>query len=128
MGTASCVVWLPRSLWKARSAMMSTAPPLLLNREQVERLLIYMQEYRRSALTNMPPTQERNTTLRLVQALQGKLLALVDQEQPQVHLLLTKEEATSLKAMAKSLLLLYGGKTDSSDRAMAVAGIGKLYA
>jgi hypothetical protein len=108
--------------------MMSTAPPLLLNREQVERLLIYMQEYRRSALTSMPPTQERNTVLRLIQTLQGKLLILLDQEQPQVHLPLSKEEVTALKAMAKSLLLLYGGKTDSSDRAMAVADIGKLYA
>jgi hypothetical protein len=108
--------------------MMCTAPPLLLNRELAERLLLYMQEYRRSALTNMPPTQERNTVLRLIQTLQGKLLVLLDQEQPQVHLPLSKEEVVALKAMAKSLLLLYGGKTNSSDRMMTAADIGKLYA
>jgi hypothetical protein len=108
--------------------MMSTAPPLLLNREQAERLLIYMQQYRRSVLSSMPPTQERNTTLRLVQALQGKLLGIFDREQPQVHLPLTKEEVNALKSMAKNLLLLYGEKPDSLDRTMMVTDIGKLYA
>ena len=52
--------------------MMSTAPPLLLTRHQAEHLLLYMQEYRRSALVHMPPTQERNTTLRLVRVSSGK--------------------------------------------------------
>jgi hypothetical protein len=108
--------------------MMSTAPPLLLNREQAERLLIYMQQYRRSALTSMSPTQERNTTLRLIQALQGKLLAQIDQKLPQVDLILAEEDVAALKAMTKSLLLLYGKKTDSPDQAITVADVGKLYA
>jgi hypothetical protein len=100
---------------------------LQLNREQAERLLIYMQQYRRSVLSTMPPTQERNTTLRLVQALQGKLLGIFDREQ-QVYLPLTKEEVNALKSMAKNLLLLYGEKPDSLDRTMMVTDIGKLYA
>lgn len=108
--------------------MMSTAPPLLLNSEQAERLLLYVQDYRRWALADLPPTQERNTTLRLVQALQGKLLALVDQEQSQVYLPLTREEVNALKAMTKSLLLLYGEKPDSLNRTMTVMDVGKLYA
>ncbi|HEY4387456.1 MAG TPA: hypothetical protein VGN34_23620 [Ktedonobacteraceae bacterium] len=108
--------------------MTSPAPPLQLGREQAERLLQYMQEYRRSALTSMPPTHERNTTLRLVQALQGKLLALLDQEQPQIQLVLDTEDVTALRAMIKSLLLLYGEKPDSLDRMMTVTDIGKLYA
>jgi hypothetical protein len=87
-----------------------------------------MQEYRRSALTSMPPTHERNTMLRLVQALQGKLLALLDQEQPQIQLALDTEGVTALLAMIKSLLLLYGEKPDSLDRTMTVTDIGKLYA
>lgn len=106
---------------------MSTAPPLLLSREQAERLRTYMQEYRRSALTNMPPTQERNTTLRLIQALQGKLLAQMDQKLPQVDLILAKEDVAALKAMTKSLLQLYGKKPDSFDRTMTVTDVGKLY-
>jgi hypothetical protein len=107
--------------------MMSTAPPLLLNCEQARRLLTYMQAYRRSALTSMPPTQERNTTLRVVQALQGKLLALSEQHVPHVPLSLSREEATALKAMAKSLLLFYGEQTESPDRTITVTDLGKLY-
>jgi hypothetical protein len=107
--------------------MMSTAPPLQISREQAERLLQYMQEYRRYALTTIQPTQERNTTLRLIQALQGRLLALVDQASLQVHLSLTKEEANALKAMTKGLLLLYGEKSDSSERTRAITDVGRLH-
>lgn len=107
---------------------MSLAPPLLLNREQTARLFQYMQEYRHFALTNLPPTQERNTTLRLVQSLQGKLLSLASQGMLQVHLPLTKEEASALKAMAKSLLMSYGERPNSSDRISTIIDIGKLYA
>lgn len=116
-----------RGLWKASPAMMSTAPPLQISREQAERLLQYMQEYRRYALASVPPTRERNTTLRLIQALQGKLLVLVDQMLLQVHLSLTKEEAHALKAMTKVLLLFYGEKPDSSERTRTVTDIGRLY-
>jgi hypothetical protein len=107
--------------------MMSTAPPLLMNNEQARRLLTYMQEYRRSALTNTPPTQERNTTLRVVQALQGKLLALNEQQVLPIPLSLSREEATALKTMAKSLLLFYGEQAESSDRTRTVTDLGKFY-
>jgi len=107
--------------------MMSTAPPLLLNDEQIRRLLTYMQEYRRSALTSLPPTQERNTTLRVIQALQGKLLVLSEQQMLHIPLSLSREEATALKAMTKNLLLFYGEQTGSSDRTRTVADLGKLY-
>ncbi|HVU68362.1 MAG TPA: hypothetical protein VHD63_14585 [Ktedonobacteraceae bacterium] len=86
--------------------MMSTAPPLLLTSEQAGRLLLYAQDYRRWALASLPPTQERNTTLRVVQILQGKLLALCDHHQTQLRLSLEREEITALKAMTRSLLLL----------------------
>jgi hypothetical protein len=106
--------------------MMSAAPPLRITCKQAECLLLYMQEYRRSALTSMPPTQERNTTLRLIQALQGKLLALIDQDAQQVNLPLTKEEVIALRAMAKGLLWLYGEKPASSERTIMVTNVGKL--
>ena len=108
--------------------MMSTAPPLLLNGEQAERLLLYVQAYRRWALAGLPPTQERNTTLRVVQTLQGKLLALCDHHQTQIRLSLEKEEVTALKAMTKSLLLLYGEQSASSERTSTITDLGKLYA
>ena len=107
--------------------MMSTALPLLLHAEQAERLLRYMQAYRQYALIHLPPTQERNTTLCLVQALQGKLLALSDQIALPVQLAITREERAALQAMAKSLLQFYGKKPDSSDRAMTLLDVGRLY-
>lgn len=107
---------------------MSTAPALPMSREQAERLLRYIQEYRRSAFASIPPTQERNTTLRLLQALQGKLLALTDQESLQISLVLAKEEVSALQAMTKGLLLLYGEKPDGLERIRTMTDLGKLYA
>src|SRR5712664_1500365 len=103
MGGASRVLCLPRSVWKERPAVTSTIPHLLLGREQAERLLRYMQDYRQFALSSTPPTHERNTMLRLVQALQGKLLALLDHEQPRIWLVLDTEDVSALQIMTKSL-------------------------
>ncbi len=108
--------------------MMSTAPPLLLSREQAERLLQYLQDYRHWALTGLSPTQERNTTLRGVQTLQGKLLALCDHHQPQIQLSLEREEVVALKAMTKSFLLLSGEQGASPERTSRITDLGKLYA
>ena len=107
--------------------MMSTAPPWQLSREQAERLLRYMQEYRRYTLTSMPPTQERNTILRLIQALQGRLLALIDRNVQQIDLPLVKEDAVALKAMARGLLSLYEEKPDSLERAITITDVRKLH-
>ena len=108
--------------------MMSTAPPLFLNSEQAERLLLYIQDYRRWALASLSPTPERNTTLRVAQAIQGKLLALREQQSSQIHLAVTREEVTGLKSMTKSLLQIYGEKSASADRTMTITDVGKLYA
>jgi hypothetical protein len=59
--------------------MMLTAPPWLLNREQSRRLQTYLQTYRRYAFVSLAPSVERNLTLRMLQAMQGKLIALLDQ-------------------------------------------------
>lgn len=108
--------------------MTRPAPPFLLSREQAERLLRYMQDYRRSALTSMPPTPERNTTLRLVQALQGKLLAQLDHEQAQIQLVLGTEEVKALITMTNSLLVFYGEKPEAVDRTKTITELGTLYA
>jgi hypothetical protein len=86
-----------------------------------------MQDYRRSALTSMPPTHERNTTLRLVQALQGRLLAQLDHEQAQIQLVLNTEEVATLIAMTNSLLVLYGEKLNAEDRAKTITDLETLY-
>lgn len=87
--------------------MMSTAPPLVLTREQASRLHGYIQVYRRYAFTSIVPSTGRNTTLRVLQAMQGKLVAFMDQHTPQVTLTVTMEELTTLQTTIEVLRLLY---------------------
>jgi hypothetical protein len=109
--------------------MISIALPFLLHAEQAERLLHYMQTYRRYVLIHLPPTQERNATLRLVQALQGKLLALKPFQSSLVQLVINREEGTVLQAMARGLLQMYGEQPNASaERATTLADVGRLYA
>jgi hypothetical protein len=80
-------------------------PPLPLTQERVQRLLTYIQEYRRLVLTQLAPSQERNTQQRLLQALQGKLLAAGEREQQGALSLLslTSEEVNALQTMVLDL-------------------------
>src|SRR5579859_7745953 len=104
--------------------MMSTALPLFLHAEQAERLLRYMQAYRQYALIHLLSTQERNTTLRLVQALQGKLLSRGPHQSQLIQLAITREEGTALQTMARGLLQLYGEKSNvSAERATTLADV-----
>ncbi len=108
--------------------MMKTAPSLFLTREQAGRLMEYMQEYRGDALMTLPPTGERNTTLRLVQALQGKLLSLYEQEGALLSLALEREEVVAFRTMLRSLLMRYGEEPMSVQRTRIITDLGNLYA
>jgi hypothetical protein len=79
-------------------------PPLALTREQASRLLVYLQDYRRLALTHLAPSQERNTNQRLLQALQGKLIQEMDQPSTMHYLSVTGEEVNALRTMVRDLL------------------------
>lgn len=108
---------------------MSEVPPFVLTPEQAQRLLTYMREYRVLALASLPPTSERNTTLRLVQALQGKLQTQCTHEStPQVPLPVNQDDIAALKQMAASLLRLYGNTAASAERTKIVTDLGCLYA
>lgn len=107
--------------------MMGVAPILLLDQKQVERLLMYMQTYRGMALIRLAPTQERNTILRLIQRLQGKLLTRCQQESTSLPLLVSLEERASLQTMVKSLLGWYGEQPASPERTSLVVDLGKWY-
>ena len=71
--------------------MMSTAPPFSLTREQASRLHGYLLTARRAVFA-LPPSHQRNQTLRLLQAIQGKLIAILDQRTSPLLLLLSREE------------------------------------
>lgn len=81
-------------------------PALSLDQERAKRLLGYMQEYRRSLLAQ-PPSAERNTTQRELQALQGRLIHESERErQSVIAFSVTREEVQTLKAMIRELCQL----------------------
>lgn len=100
---------------------MSTAPPFLLTREQSLRLQTYVQTYRQYALVSLLPSTERNTTLRVLQAVQGKLIEATDQKTTSLRLILTREEMMMLKATVTALLTLYARQPESAER-IAILG------
>ena len=96
--------------------MMSTAPQLVLTREQANRLQAYLQTYRRYAFASLIPSVDRNTTLRILQAVQGKLIDVIDQKTALLQLVLTTEEMTTMKTVVTELLLLYAKEPASAER------------
>lgn len=105
--------------------MISTAPPLSLTRDQASRLQAYIQTYRRYAFASLAPSTGRNTTLRILQAMQGKLVEAMDQKTELLQLALTAEEMNTLKTVSSELLLLYAKQPESAER---IATLGDLAA
>ncbi|HEU5384027.1 MAG TPA: hypothetical protein VFV38_52195 [Ktedonobacteraceae bacterium] len=95
---------------------MSTAPPLTLTREQASRLQAYLQAYRRYAFAMLLPCADRNTTLRVLQTMQGKLIGVIDQKTIPFRLVLTTEEMATLKIITAELLMLYAQESASEER------------
>lgn len=108
--------------------MMSTAPPLSLTREQASRLQVYVQTYRRYAFASLLPSVDRNTTLRTLQAMQGKLIGVMDQKTALLQLVLTTEEMTTLKTIITELLSLYAREPGSTERIAVLADLAALKA
>lgn len=96
--------------------MMSTAPPMRLTREQASRFLTYLQAYRRAALASQAPSPGRNTLLRELQTLQGKLLTLLDQQAGPVCLVVTRAEGNAVKTGLTELAAWYARQPASPAR------------
>lgn len=108
--------------------MMSTAPPLRLTREEASRLQAYLQTYRRYAFASLFPSAERNTTLRMLQAMQGRLIEAMNQRATQLQLVLTTGEMTTLKTITMELLVLYAKEPASAGRNRIIADLATLKA
>jgi hypothetical protein len=106
--------------------MMSTAPPLTLTRDQASRLQAYLQTYRRYAFATLLPGTDRNTTLRTLQTMQGKLIATLDQQTAPFQLVLTTEEMTTLKTIVTEIMLLYARQPESAERLATLADLAAL--
>lgn len=107
---------------------MRTAPPFTLDREQARRLQGYVQTYRRYAFASLLPGTERNTTLRILQAMQGKLIDVMDQRTALLTYVLTVEEMKTLKTIITELFLLYAKEPASEQRNAVLADLAALKA
>ena len=105
---------------------MRMAPSFLLTREQAGRLHGYIQTYRRYAFTSLHPSSERNMALRVLQAVQGKLIEAMDQVTTQLALALTKEEIEVLKATVTILVSLYSQQPASAERIATLGDLASL--
>ena len=107
---------------------MSTAPPSSfgMNREQSQRLVRYIQTYRRYAWEYQPPSRERNELMRLLQTIQGKLMSSIDLRNEYIWLPLAVEETAALQAMVSDLFVLYGMEPASDERNQTIADLALL--
>ena len=106
--------------------MMSTAPPFPITREQAVRLQSYIQTHRQYAFSSLLPSVERNTTLRTLQAIQGKVIEAMDQKTPVLQLVFSGEEIAVLKSVVSELLLLYARQPEGAERIAALADLAAL--
>lgn len=108
--------------------MMGTAPSLEFNCEQATRLQGYLQTYRRYAFTSLMPCTERNRTLRSLQTMQSKLIALLDQPATRLPFVLTHEEMTTLPAIISTLLVLCARRPACPERDATLVDLAALKA
>jgi hypothetical protein len=93
-------------------------PPLVLTQERATRLLGSIQAYRRLALTQRVPSQERNLWQRHLQGMQGKLLPDLERLPPgsSIALRLSREDIAALLVMVRELSLQHAREGASEQR------------
>lgn len=96
---------------------------LQMSRERANRLLSYLQAYRRHALTQCVPSLERNTTQRALQALQGKLIHHMDQQRATLAFPVSGEEIIALHTMVVALLQMTADEATTAQRDARLADL-----
>lgn len=95
---------------------MQTAPVLRLNRQQAEQLAAYFPDYRAYVWHSVPPSRDRNQTLRTIQGFHARLLCFQEQREADITLTVTTAEGRALRQMFTTLLALYGTESPSPQR------------
>lgn len=105
---------------------MYAAPMLRLNQQQVSQLLTFCALYRSHIWRTVQPSPERNQVLRVVQSLQGRLLAGQEQTGGELSLVLNQEEGRTLRQMLTTMLTLYGQEPSSQQRTQRLGEVAGL--
>lgn len=103
--------------------MMDTAIPFSVTRSQATRLQAYIHVYRQYVFTSILPSVERNSMLRTLQAIQGKLFTTMEQRTTSLQLVLTCDEMAILKAVVSEMLLFYTNQPESPERIVCVGDL-----
>ncbi|GER90018.1 hypothetical protein KDW_41800 [Dictyobacter vulcani] len=105
--------------------MNSSSLPHDLNitNKQAQRLIYYIQGYRRFAWENIEPSAERNAALRALQALHGRIVSKMDQRDEYIILSLMPEEHIAMKMMVNNILGYYEMSPATRERAFATADL-----
>lgn len=95
---------------------------LRLTYTQAQRLIYYIQLYRRFAWENLEPTAERNTMLRTLQALHGKIMSKTEQQNESITIMLPimPDERLAMKMMISHVLDHYERSTQTRERTLAI--------
>lgn len=103
--------------------MTSTTSPLSVDHRRASRLQAYLRIYRQYVFSALLPSVERNTTLRLLQTVQGKLIGMLEQQPDTVYLTFTQEEMAVLKNTIAALLRIYAKQSDNGNRLAIVTDL-----
>jgi hypothetical protein len=106
--------------------MRETTPALSLNPSQIARLIGYCTAYRSSLWRSALPTPERNQTMRVIQALQGRLEKAQEHGHASVILALSGEEGTALRQLLLVLMQQSSQEPPSAERNQKLGELGSL--
>jgi hypothetical protein len=105
---------------------MYAAPMLRLSQQQVSQLLASCTLYRSHIWRTLPPSPERNQLLRMIQSVQGRLLAGQEQAIGEFTLVINQEEGRALRQMLTTALALYGQEPPSQQRTQCLGDVAGL--
>ncbi len=106
--------------------MMETAPVLRLNAQQAEQLVRQCAAYRKYAFQCLPPSPERNQTMRGIQAVEGRLLSPQGQAHMETVLVVSREEGGALRQMISIMMQAYSVAQPSEVRTQALGELAVL--
>jgi hypothetical protein len=105
---------------------MYAAPMLCLSQQQVSQLLASCTLYRSHIWRTLPPSPERNQVLRLIQSVQGRLMAGQEQTRGEFTLVINQEEGRALRQMLTTVLAIYGQEPASQQRTQRLGDVAGL--
>lgn len=99
---------------------------LRLTPAQMAQLLEACAAYRAYAWQVLPPTPERNQTLKGVQAVQGRLAAVQGQAEEPAEMSIDEQERQALRLMLRTLMLAWGADVPSQERTHRLAELAQV--